>query len=82
MLRSGSHFRFTAAEVEQARRLGICLDDVRTEADFARAMVAWVEAIAPHCPDLLQKIAAEAARRGRLKLPARLTLVAEPAPGE
>jgi hypothetical protein len=82
MLQSGSHCRFTAAEIGQARALGICLDDVRTEADFARAMVAWVEAIAPHCPDLLQRIAVEAARRGRLKLPARLTVVADAAPSD
>ena len=75
MLRTGDSLRFTPAEVEDFRKLGIDFDGVRTQADVEAAMATWTNVLGEERPDLLEKIAVEMARAKWVLPPPRLTVV-------
>jgi len=75
MLRAGHSLRFTPAEIEDFRRLGLNLDGARTQDDLDRALACWAGTLAEERPDLLDKIAAALAQARGAALPARLTRV-------
>ncbi|MCK6394983.1 hypothetical protein [Zoogloea sp.] len=75
MLRTGDSLRFTPAEVEDFRKLGIDFDGVRTQADVEAAMATWTNVLGEERPDLLEKIAVEMARAKGVLPPPRLTVV-------
>ncbi len=80
MLRTGDSLRFTAAEVEEFRSLGIDFDGVRTQADVEAALATWTNVLGEERPDLLEKIALEMARAKGVLPPPRLNVVG-PEPG-
>ena len=49
--------RFTPAEIEQARRLGIDLAGVKTKAEYSNAVIDMITTLEHERPDLLEKIA-------------------------
>jgi hypothetical protein len=75
MLRSGNSIRFTANEAEEAQELGIDLNGVKSPADFANALVPWVEALGEVRPDLLSRLANDLAKAKGAKLLPRLSVV-------
>ena len=75
MLRTGESLRFTPAEVEEFRELGIDFDGVRTQADVEAALTQWTNVLGEERPDLLEKIALEMARAKGVLPPPRLTVV-------
>ena len=75
MLQSSEQLRFTAAEIEQARRLGIDLAGVKTKADYSNAVTELITTLEHERPDLLEKIAKALAERTGRKMPAKLRLV-------
>lgn len=75
MLKLGKQIRFTEAEVEEARKLGIDLTDVKSEAEFSAAVVCLVQTLAKDRPDLLERISRELAKVTGRKLPAKLKVV-------
>jgi hypothetical protein len=75
MLRAGHSLRFTPAEIEDYRRLGLDLDGARTQDDLDRALACWAGTLAGERPDLLDRIAAALAQAREASLPARLTRV-------
>lgn len=79
MLRAGDSLRFTAAEIEEFRSLGIDFDGVRTQADVEAALARWTHVLGEERPDMLEKIALEMAKAKGVSLPPRLSVVG-PAP--
>lgn len=79
MLRTGDSLRFTPAEVEGFRKLGIDFDGVRTQADVEAALATWTNVLGEERPDLLEKIALEMAKAKGVLPPPRLSVVG-PAP--
>jgi len=79
MLRAGDSLRFTAAEIEEFRSLGIDFDGVRTQADVEASLAQWASALGHERPDLLEKIVQEMAKAKGVLPPPRLTVVG-PAP--
>jgi hypothetical protein len=75
MLKLGNEIRFTEAEIEEARKLGIDLTDVKSEAQYSAAVVRLVETLANDRPELLERIAKELSRVTGHKLPAKLKVV-------
>lgn len=75
MLQSNDQLRFTPAEVEQARGLGIDLAGVKTKADYSNAVIEMITTLEHERPDLLEKIAKALAEKTGKKLPAKLRLV-------
>lgn len=75
MLRTGDSLRFTAAEVEEFRSLGIDFGGVRTQADVEAALNQWTNVLGEERPDLLEKIALEMARAKGVLPPPRLNVV-------
>ena len=75
MLRTGDSLRFTPAEVEDFRKLGIDFDGVRTQADVEAALAQWTNALGDERPDLLEKIALEMAKAKGVLPPPRLSVV-------
>lgn len=75
MLRTGDSLRFTPAEVEDFRKLGIDFDGVRTQADVEAALAQWTSVLGEERPDLLEKIALEMAKAKGVLPPPRLTVV-------
>ena len=80
MLRTGDSLRFTPAEVEDFRKLGIDFDGVRTRADVEAALTQWTSVLGEERPDLLEKIALEMAKAKGVLPPPRLSVVG-PEPG-
>ncbi len=78
MLRAGNSLRFTPAEIEEFRSLGLDFDGARTQDDIEQALAAW--ALADERPDLLDKIVMEMAKVKGVNPPARLTMVVSDAP--
>ncbi len=72
MIRCGQSIRFTAGEIEEGRKCGLDLRGVKTDADLAKAEIELISTLASERPALLEKIAAELARRKGIKLPPRL----------
>jgi len=75
MLRAGDSLRFTAAEIEAFRSLGIDFDGVRTQADVEAALAQWAGVLNEERPDLLEKIALELAKAKGVLPPPRLNVV-------
>lgn len=75
MLRTGDSLRFTAAEVEEFRSLGIDFDGVRTQADVEASLAQWTSVLGEERPDLLEKIALEMAKAKGVLPPPRLNVV-------
>lgn len=80
MLRAGDSLRFTPAEIEELRKLGIDFDGVRTQADVEAALTEWTNVLGEERPALLEKIALELAKAKGVSPPPRLSVVG-PAPG-
>jgi hypothetical protein len=76
MIRSEKSIRFTAAEVDEFRQLGLDMSDVKNEANVEQALNRWAQLVARERPDLLERIAqAMAEAKGRTP-PPRLYVVA------
>ena len=75
MLHTDDSLRFTPAEVEEFRSLGIDFDGVRTQADVEAALATWTNVLGEERPDLLEKIALEMARAKGVLPPPRLKVV-------
>ncbi len=75
MLRAGDSLRFTPAEVEEFRKLGIDFDGVRTQADAEAALAQWTNVLGEERPDLLEMIALEMAKAKGVLPPPRLSVV-------
>ena len=73
MLRSGCSIRFTPAEVEDFRRIGLDFDGTRTRDDLEQVLTRWACTLSDERPELLDKIAAGLAATRGAALPARLT---------
>ena len=75
MLRAGHSLRFTPAEIEDFRKLGLDIDGARTQDDLDQALARWAGTLAEDRPELLDKIASAMAQAKGASLPARLTRV-------
>jgi hypothetical protein len=75
MLRSDDHIRFTACEVEEARRLGIDLTGVKTMDDYSDAVITLITTLEHERPELLEKIARALGEKTGRTMPARLAQV-------
>ena len=75
MLRAGHSLRFTPAEIEDFRKLGLDIDGARTQDDLDQALTRWAGTLAEERPELLDKIAFAMAKAKGTSLPARLTRV-------
>ncbi len=75
MLRAGESLRFTAAEIEDFRAIGIDFDGARTQADLEAALAEWTRTLGDERPDLLEKIVLELARAKGVLPPPRLKAV-------
>jgi len=59
MLRLNNRVRFTNAETDKMRTIGIDLSGVRTQSGINMEFARWATALARKRPDLLEKIAHE-----------------------
>lgn len=75
MLRAGNVLRFTPAEIEDFRKLGLDFDGARTPDDIEQALAQWAATLNDERPDLLEKIAVELAKAKGIPLSARLARV-------
>ncbi len=75
MLRAGHSLRFTPAEIEDFRKLGLDIDGARTQDDLDQALAQWAGTLAEERPELLDKIASALAEAKGTSLPVRLTRV-------
>ncbi len=75
MLRAGDVLRFTPAEIEDFRKLGLDFDGARTPDDIEQVLSQWANTLNDEHPNLLEKIAVELAKAKGIPLPARLTRV-------
>ncbi|MDE1544092.1 hypothetical protein PTW32_01580 [Dechloromonas agitata] len=75
MLHAGNALRFTPAEIEDFRKLGLDFDGARTPDDIEQALAQWAATLNDERPDLLERIAVELAKAKGIPLPARLARV-------
>ena len=75
MLRTGDSLRFTPAEIDEFRAIGIDFDGARTQADVEAALAAWTNVLGEERPDLLEKIVLALARARGASPPPRLNVV-------
>lgn len=75
MLRAGHSLRFTPAEIEDLRKLGLDVSGARTQDDLDQALARWASTLAEERPQLLDKIASALADAKGASLPTRLTRV-------
>lgn len=75
MLRAGDSVRFTPAEIDEFRKIGVDFDGVRTRADVEAALAHWVGVLDEERPALLEKIALELAKVRGESPPPRLSVV-------
>ena len=75
MIQSGDQVRFTAAEIDEAYRLGLDLSSVRTLADLSVQLVDWRETMSVLRFEIVEKLALELASLKGITLPPRLTTV-------
>lgn len=78
MLKSGRSIRFTSAEIEALRALGIDIGGVKSPHDFAFALEPWLQALADVRPDLFDKIAREIAAAKGIRLPRDSRVIPDP----
>jgi hypothetical protein len=74
MLRFEKKIRFTAAEIQEARKLGLDLAGVKSEAEYSNAVIELITTLEHERPALLEKIAKALAERTGKKLPAKLNV--------
>jgi hypothetical protein len=72
MLQAGRSIRFTPAEVEDFRRIGLDFDGTRTRDDLEQVLTQWACTLSDERPELLDKIAAGLAAAKGVALPPRL----------
>lgn len=75
MIRSGNSTRFTLAEIEELRQIGIDLGDVKCQDDIEQEVSRWAHTLADERFELLEKIASAMAKAKGVKLPPRLNVV-------
>ena len=75
MIRSGNSARFTPAEVEEYRQVGLDLSKVRDQPDIEQEVTRWAHTLADERWELLEKIAAAMAKAKGVKLPSKLNVV-------
>ena len=75
MFCAGTELRFTPAEIEDFRKLGLDFDSTRTPGTLGQVLARWGDTLNQERPDLLEKIAADAAQAKGVKLPERLARV-------
>lgn len=75
MVTFGKQVRFSRAEQESARRIGIDLTGVRTRDQYSEAIVRLVRILEADRPELLEKIAIALAEKTGRPLPAKLRRV-------
>ena len=75
MIRSGNSTRFTLAEIEEFRQVGLDLGDVKCQNDIEQEVSRWAHALADERFELLEKIASAMAEAKGVKLPPRLNVV-------
>jgi len=75
MLRSDDQVRFTAGEIEEARRLGIDLTGVKTMAMYSAGVIQLITTLEHDRPELLEKIARALCEATGRKMPAKLVPV-------
>lgn len=78
MFQSGRSIRFTAAEIQELRALGIDLSGVKSPHDFAVALEPWLHALADVRPDLFDRIASEIAAAKGIRLPRHSRVIPDP----
>ena len=75
MLRSAKSLRLSRAEIEMCRRVGLDVEAVRTQADFAAVIDRWIDAVGEVRPDVVERFIRELAKAKGVALPARLSVV-------
>lgn len=75
MLHAGDLLRFTSAEIDEFRAIGIDFDGVRTQADVEAALAAWANVLGEERPALLEKIILALAQAKGVSPPPRLNVV-------
>lgn len=76
MIRYGDSIRFTVAEVDEFRRFGLDMSDVKNQRSVEQELSRWAQIVACERPDLLEKIARAMAEAMGRTLPPRLSAVA------
>ena len=75
MIRLGDSARFTPHEVDEFRRVGLDMGNVKHERDIEQELSRWAHVLADERFDLLEKIALELARANGAKLPTKFGVV-------
>ena len=75
MIRSGNSTRFTPAEVEEFRQIGLDLGAVKCPNDIEQEVSRWAHTLADERFELLEKIALAMAKAKGVKLPPTLNVV-------
>ena len=75
MIRSGNSARFTPAELEELRQIGLYLGDVKCPNDIEQEVSRWAHTLADERFALLEKIASAMAEAKGIRLPPRLNVV-------
>ena len=79
MIRLGNSARFTPHEVDELRRVGLDMGNVKHPKDIEQELSRWAHILANERFDLLEKIALEMANASGAKLPPKLgALCGEP----
>ena len=76
MIKSEKSIRFTAAEVDEFRRFGLDMSDVKDQGNVEQELARWAQLVITERPDLLEKIARAMAEAKGRTLPPRLSAVA------
>ena len=77
MIRLGNSARFTPHEVDELRRVGLDMGNVKHPKDIEQELSRWAHILADERFDLLEKIALELAKANGAKLPAKLRVVTQ-----
>lgn len=72
MIRSGNSIRFTPHEVDEFRKVGLDMVDVKRQSDIDAELTRWAHTLAYERFDLLERIAVEMAKAKRVKLPPKV----------
>ena len=75
MIRSDNSARFTLAEVDEFRQIGLDLSKVRDQDDIEQEVSRWAHTLADERFALLEKIASAMAKAKGMKLPPKLNVV-------
>lgn len=75
MIRAGDAVRLARSEVDEFRKVGLDLADVRCRNDIEQEVSRWAHTLADERFDLLEKIASAMAKAKGVKLPPKLNVV-------